>query len=76
MTWNLKGGLIVKMIKICQMGKLAELERKWCAQCIPNFFSLLHFFAEVCVILAFAVVHIAGVWAYFHPLTIGHAMSN
>ena len=40
-------------------------------------FLYIHMYiAKVCVFVVFAVIHLAGVWAYISPLTIGHAMSN
>ena len=69
MTWNWMCGLTVKTTNICQMGKLAELRKQWCTQRLPilSYFLLCWFFAEVYVFLVFVVVHIAGVWPYFHP---------
>ena len=55
--------------EIRQMGKLAESSKKWCAQHIPILCcSFIYIYiAKVCVFLVFAVLHIAGVWPYFHP---------
>ena len=66
----------VKTMKIRQMGKLAELSRKWCAQHIPILCCSLIF---MCVFLLLRFVslwclqslHVAGVWVYFHPWPLG-----
>ena len=68
------GGSTVKTMKKCQMEKLVELVRKWCANtshtyCLLFLYMLL--FTEVCVFVVFAVVHVAGVWAYFHTRLVG-----
>ena len=34
------------------------------------FLSML-FFAEICVFVVFVVVHVARVWAYYHPRRLG-----
>ena len=77
MTWNLMGGSTEKMMKICQMGNLAESSNKWCPQHIPILCcSFICFFSKVCVFVVCCSRAHCQSMGIFSTLTIGHAMSN
>ena len=67
------GGSTVKMMKKRQMGKLADSCQGNGVHNISPFFVvplymyIYHLLTKVCVFVVFAVLQVAGVWAYFYP---------
>ena len=59
---------MVKMMKKTLDGETRRIREEIVRTTHPHFSC---YFAEVCVFVAFTVVHVARVWVYFHPRPLG-----